>query len=268
MEKKSDKDRVLTSILQCRFKAITQEMGYTLLRTTRSPILNEARDFVTGIYDAQGRMLEQAEYIPVLAFALQPVCRKIVEYFGDDIYPGDVILHNDVFSGGNQNADVATFKPVFHKGELFAWAAVKGHQADIGGAVAGGYNPDAREVWQEALRITPVKVFEKGKKRRDVWDLIFANIRFPIVEEDIKAQIGGCAVGERLITSLIDRYGIDSLHEHITLLFDSTEKMVRSEIRRIPDGSYEGEVFRMGAMKVKAGCTMMGFTRDPDSGLR
>ncbi len=241
MEKKSDKDRVLTSILQCRFKAITQEMGYTLLRTTRSPILNEARDFVTGIYDAHGRMLEQAEYIPVLAFALQPVCRKIVEYFGDDIYPGDVILHNDVFSGGNQNADVATFKPVFHKGELFAWAAVKGHQADIGGAVAGGYNPDAREVWQEALRITPVKVFEKGKKRRDVWDFIFANIRFPIVEEDIKAQIGGCTVGERLITSLIDRYGIDSLHEHITLLFDSTEKMVRSEIRRIPDGSYEGE---------------------------
>jgi N-methylhydantoinase B len=236
-----DKDRVLTSILQCRFKAITQEMGYTLLRTTRSPILNEARDFVTGIYDAAGRILEQTEYIPVLAFALEPVCRKIIEYFGDDIHPGDVILHNDVFSGGNQNADVATFKPVFHQGELFAWAAVKGHQADIGGAVAGGYNPHAREIWQEALRITPVKVYEKGKIRRDVWDLIFANIRYPIVEEDIKAQIGSCAVGERLITSLIDRYGIDSLREHITLLFDSTEKMVRSEIQHIPDGSYEGE---------------------------
>ena len=237
----NDKDRVLTSILQCRLKAITQEMGYTLLRTTRSPILNEARDFVTGIYDAAGRILEQTEYIPVLAFALEPVCRKIVEYFGDDIHPGDVILHNDVFSGGNQNADVATFKPVFHEGKLFAWAAVKGHQADIGGAVAGGYNPQAREIWQEALRITPVKVFEKGKIRRDVWDLIFANIRYPIVEEDIKAQIGSCAVGERLITSLIDRYGIDSLHEHIALLFDSTEKMVRSEIQRIPDGSYAGE---------------------------
>jgi N-methylhydantoinase B len=241
MKSINDKDRVLTSILQCRFKAITQEMGYTLLRTTRSPILNEARDFVTGIYDATGRILEQTEYIPVLAFALEPVCRKIIEYFGDDIHPGDVILHNDVFSGGNQNADVATFKPVFHKGELFAWAAVKGHQADIGGAVAGGYNPNAREIWQEALRITPVKVFEKGKIRRDVWDLIFANIRYPIVEEDIKAQIGSCAVGERLITSLIDRYGVDSLREHITLLFDSTEKMVRSEIKRIPDGSYEGE---------------------------
>jgi len=241
MTTESDKDKVLASILQCRFKSITEEMGYTLLRTTRSPILNEARDFVTGIYDAKGRMLEQAEYIPVLAFALQPVCQKILEYFRGDIHPGDVILHNDVFTGGNQNSDVATFKPIFCNGELFAWAAVKGHQADIGGAVAGGYNPNAREIWQEALRITPVKVFEKGKLRRDVWDFIFANIRYPIVEEDIKAQIGGCAVGERLLTALIDRYGIDRLREQITLLFDSTEKMVRSEIERIPDGSYEGD---------------------------
>ena len=240
MKSSDHTDNVLTSILQCRLKAITEEMGYTLLRTGRSPILNEARDFVTGLYDAQGRMLEQAEYIPVLAFALEPVCKKIVEYFGDDIHAGDVILHNDVFSGGNQNADVATFKPIFHNDELFAWAAVKGHQADIGGAVAGGYNPDAREVWQEALRITPVKLIEKGKLRRDVWDLIFANIRYPIVEEDIKAQIGACSVGERLVQSLLERYGIDQLREQISVLFDATEKMVRAEIRRIPDGQYSG----------------------------
>ena len=241
MQTNIKKDRILTSILQSRFKAITQEMGYTLLRTTRSPILNEARDFVTGIYDARGRMLEQTEYIPVLGFALQPVCRKIIEYYGDDIHPGDVILHNDVFTGGNQNADVATFKPVFHGDELFAWAAVKGHQADIGGAVSGGYNPNAREIWQEALRITPVKVLEKGRIRQDVWDLIFANIRYPIVAEDIKAQIGGCAVGERLIQSLLERYGADNMRSHMETLFNSTEQMVRSEIKRIPDGTYEGE---------------------------
>ena len=100
---------------------------------------------------------------------------------------------------------MATFKPIFHEEELFAWVAVKGHQADIGGAVAGGYNPEAREVWQEALRITPVKIYEKGRLRRDVWDLIFANIRYPIVGEDIKAQIGGCTVGERLMKELLSR---------------------------------------------------------------
>jgi N-methylhydantoinase B len=234
-------DYILVSVLQRRFKSITEEMGLTLLRTTRSPILNEARDFVTGLYDAKGRMLEQTEYIPVLAFAVSGVCKYIVEYFGDDIHPGDVILHNDVFTHGNQNNDVAVFKPVFHGDALVAWAACKGHQADIGGAVAGGYNPEAREVWQEALRIPPVKVYEKGKLRKDVWDMIFANIRFQIVEEDIKAEIGGCVVGERGITALIERYSLDVFNTHVEYLFDSTEKMVRNEIREIPDGTYHGE---------------------------
>jgi N-methylhydantoinase B len=183
-------DPILASVLQRRFKSVTEEMGLTLLRTTRSPILNEARDFVTGIYDRKGRMLEQTEYIPILAFAIQPVCEAIIDYFGDDLHPGDVILHNDVFTGGNQNADVAVFRPVFHGEELVAWAACKGHQADIGGAVAGGYNPEAREVWQEALRITPVKIVDRGNLRKDVWDLIFANIRYDIVAEDIKAEMG------------------------------------------------------------------------------
>ncbi|RLB91650.1 MAG: hydantoinase B/oxoprolinase family protein, partial [Deltaproteobacteria bacterium] len=114
-------DKILASVFQRRFKSITEEMGLTLLRTTRSPILNEARDFVTGLYDAQGRMLEQTEYIPVLAFAVQPALQYIVRYFGKNIFDGDVIIHNDVFSGGNQNADVAVFKPIFYNGRLVAW---------------------------------------------------------------------------------------------------------------------------------------------------
>jgi N-methylhydantoinase B len=141
-------DPILVSVIQRRFKSITEEMGLTLLRTTRSPILNEARDFVTGLYDANGDMLEQTEYIPVLAFALQPCCKEVIRFFGDDIHPGDVILHNDVFSGGNQNNDVAAFRPVFYGDTLVAWAATKGHQADIGGAVSGGYNPEAHSTSQ------------------------------------------------------------------------------------------------------------------------
>ncbi|MEJ2122295.1 MAG: hydantoinase B/oxoprolinase family protein [Alphaproteobacteria bacterium] len=234
-------DPVLVSVLQRRFKSITEEMGLTLLRTTRSPILNEARDFVTGLYDAKGRMLEQTEYIPVLAFALQPVCEYIVEYFGDDIAEGDTIIHNDVFTRGNQNADVAIFKPIFHDGRLVAWSACKGHQADIGGAVAGGYNPEASEVWQEAFRIPPVKLHEGGKLRRDVWDLIFANVRYEVVQEDIKAQIGGCVVGERGVKGLFERYGADTMLAHIDELFQSTERMIRKEIAGLPDGTYTGE---------------------------
>ena len=234
-------DPILGSVLQRRLKSITEEMGLTLLRTTRSPILNEARDFVTGLYDARGRMLEQSEYIPVLAFALQPACEQVVRFFGDDIHPGDVILHNDVFSGGNQNNDVAVFKPIFDGTRLVAWAACKGHQADIGGAVRGGYNPEAREVWQEAFRIPAVKVVERGRLRRDVWNLIFANIRLKIVEEDIKAQIGGCTVGERGYKALIGQFGSARLQSLLEHLFDSTERMVRKEIAAIPDGTYSGE---------------------------
>jgi len=236
-------DPIQASVLHRRLKSITEEMGLTLLRTTRSPILNEARDFVTGLYDARGRMLEQTEYIPVLAFALQPACEHAAAYFGDDVREGDVILHNDVFSGGNQNNDVAVFRPIFRSGVLVAWAACKGHQADIGGAQAGGYNPEAREVWQEALRIPPLKVHEGGKLRRDVWRMIFANIRYPIVEEDIKAQIGATRIGERGMHELFERFDQPTFDACIEYLFAASERMVRREIAAIPDGEYEGESF-------------------------
>ena len=234
-------DPIRASVLHRRLKSITEEMGLTLLRTTRSPILNEARDFVTGLYDARGRMLEQTEYIPVLAFALQPACEHVIDFFGDDIHEGDVILHNDVFSGGNQNNDVAVFRPIFRDGALVAWAACKGHQADIGGAQAGGYNPEAREVWQEALRITPIKVHERGQLRRDVWRMIFANIRYRIVEEDIKAQIGATRVGERSLHELFRRFDAQAFGACVDYLFDASERMVRREIAAIPDGVYRGE---------------------------
>ncbi|MFH1754443.1 MAG: hydantoinase B/oxoprolinase family protein [Candidatus Latescibacterota bacterium] len=236
-----DIDKILVSVLQRRFKSITEEMSIALTRTTRSPILCEAKDFVTGLYDGKGKMLEQTENLPSLSFSLGPVCEYIVEYFGGEIYPGDVIFHNDVFSMGNQNNDVAVYKPIFYEGTLVAWAAAKGHQADIGGSVAGGYNPKATEVWQEALRIPPVKVYEKGKLRRDVWDLIFANIRFDIVAADMRAQIGSCVVGERGIVTLVDKYGLDVFESHKEYLFDSTENMMAAEIRNIPNGIYNGE---------------------------
>ncbi|MBI4775942.1 MAG: hydantoinase B/oxoprolinase family protein [Deltaproteobacteria bacterium] len=234
-------DPILVSILQRRFKSITEEMSIALTMTTRSPILCEAKDFVTGLYDSQGRMLEQKENLPILSFSLGPVCEYIIRYFGDDIHPGDVIFHNDVFSMGNQNNDVAAYKPIFYRDELVGWSACKGHQADIGGAVRGGYNPLATEVWQEALRIPPVKVFEKGRLRKDVWDLIFANIRLEMVAQDMRAQIGSCVVGERGLLALIEKYGPSVFDAHKEYLFESTEKMMKAEIRSIPNGVYTGE---------------------------
>ena len=234
-------DKILASVLERRLKSITEEMSIALTKTTRSPILCEAKDFVTGLYDARGKMLEQTENLPILSFSLGPVCEYIVRYFGDDLHPGDVIFHNDVFSMGNQNNDVAVYKPIFHKDTLVAWSACKGHQADIGGAVAGGYNPNATEVWQETLRIPPVKVIDRGRLRKDVWDFIFANIRYETVAEDMKAEIGSCVVGERGIVGLVEKYGLEVFNAHKEYIFDSTERMMRSEIRTIPPGVYKGE---------------------------
>jgi N-methylhydantoinase B len=234
-------DKILASVLERRLKSITEEMSIALTKTTRSPILCEAKDFVTGLYDAKGKMLEQTENLPILSFSLGPVCEYIVKFYGDDLHPGDVIFHNDVFSMGNQNNDVAVYKPIFYKDKLVAWSACKGHQADIGGAVAGGYNPNATEVWQETLRIPPIKVYERGKLRKDVWDLIFANIRYDTVAEDMKAEIGSCVVGERGILGLVEKYGLDVFNGHKEYIFDATERMMRAEIKTIPSGVYKGE---------------------------
>jgi N-methylhydantoinase B len=234
-------DKVLAAIIGNALKAITDEMSLTMEKTTRSPILCEAKDFVTGLYDAEGRMLEQTENLPILSFSLQPVCTHIAERFRGEVYPGDVFFHNDVFSLGNQNNDVAAFKPIFHGDTLVAWSAAKGHQADIGGAVRGGYNPNATEVWQEALRIPAVKVYERGKLRRDVWDLIFANIRLSIVQEDMRAEIGSCTVGERRLQALVRKYGLERFNAHKMFLFDAARKMMQAEIRSIPNGVYRGE---------------------------
>ncbi|MFQ5412002.1 MAG: hydantoinase B/oxoprolinase family protein [Phycisphaerae bacterium] len=233
-------DPILLSVFARAFKSLTDEMSISLQKTTRSPILCEAKDFVTGVYDARGNMLEQTENLPILSFSLGPVCKYIIDYFGDDIHPGDIIFHNDVFSMGNQNNDLAVYKPVFFEDTLIAWCACKGHQADIGGAVSGGYNPNATEVWQEALRIPPVKVYEKGRFRRDVWDLIFANIRFEIVQHDMRAEIGSCVVGERRMQNLLERYGIACFEAHKEALFRATRRMMEAEITAIPNGVYHG----------------------------
>jgi len=234
-------DKVLVSILARALRAITDEMSVSMEKTTRSPILCEARDFVTGLYDAEGRMLEQTENLPILSFSLGPVCKHIAEKFRGQVYPGDVFFHNDVFTFGNQNNDVAAFKPIFVGDTLVAWSAAKGHQADIGGAVRGGYNPNATEVWQEALRIPAVKICERGQLRQDVWDLIFANVRLPIVQADMRAEIGCCTVGERRLQALVAKYGLERFEAHKEHLFAATRKMMEAELRTIPAGTYEGE---------------------------
>jgi N-methylhydantoinase B len=234
-------DPILASVLQRRVHAITQEMATVLMRSSRSPIFNEIGDLVTVVFDRRGRTLAQTEYASIIANGAGPPLAYIQQRFEGDLHEGDVILHNDVYTGGNQNADAGVYMPVFHGGELVAWLASKGHVADIGGMTAGGYDPNAREVWQEAFRIPPLKLVDRGELRRDVWELVRANIRLDIVTEDIKSMIGACTIGKRRLLEVLDRYGVDSFEEHMEFVLDASERLVRAEIERWPDGVYRGE---------------------------
>lgn len=234
-------DPILASVLQRRVDAIAKEMATMLMRSSRSPIFNEIGDLVTVLFDAKGRALAQAEFAAIIAFGAQPPLEYIIDYFGDDIADGDVILHNDVFTGGNQNADTGIYLPIFHDGELVAWAAAKGHMADIGGMTLGGYNPQAREIWQEALRITPVKVYSGGTLRKDVWDLVGANIRIDFVMQDIQSMVGACTIGKRRLLQVLNRYGLGAFRAHMDYVLDGSEQQVRAEVAKWPDGVYHGE---------------------------
>jgi len=234
-------DPILASVLQRRVHAITQEMATVLMRSSRSPIFNEIGDLVTVVFDRGGRTLAQTEYASIIANGAGPPLQFILERFEGDLHDGDVILHNDVYTGGNQNADVGVYMPVFHGGELVAWLASKGHVADIGGMTAGGYDPNAREVWQEAFRIPPLKLVDRGTMRPDVWELVKANIRLDIVTEDIKSMIGACTIGKRRVLEVLGRYGVESFERHMDFVMDASERLVRAELERWPDGVYHGE---------------------------
>jgi N-methylhydantoinase B len=234
-------DPILASVLQRRVHAITQEMATVLMRSSRSPIFNEIGDLVTVVFDRRARTLAQTEYASIIANGAGPPLPYILDRFEGDLHDGDVILHNDVYTGGNQNADVGVYMPVFDGGELVAWLASKGHVADIGGMTAGGYDPNAREVWQEAFRIPPLKLVDRGTMRADVWELVSANIRLDIVTEDLKSMIGACTIGKRRLLEVLDRYGIESFERHMDFVLDASERLVRAEVERWPDGVYHGE---------------------------
>lgn len=232
---------VLASVIGSRLKTIGERMGVVVERSARSPLLVEGRDFSLGIYDHEGVLIEQTEYIPVLGYATAPAMRELARYFSGDVHEGDVVLHNDPYTGGNQLSDWKVAKPVFHEGRHVAWVVIAAHQADVGGAVPGSYNPNATDLWQEGLRITPLKLYDAGRRRQDVWDFVFGNVRLEVVADDVTAMIGACTVGERELRALLDRYGLASFRSAVATLLDSSEQIARSVIAKMPDGVYEAE---------------------------
>src|SRR5579884_1472411 len=237
-------DPVTVSVVRHRLLAIVEEMGEAMLRTAYSQILNSSRDFSTAICGLDGRLIAQAEHVPIHVGALPFAARAVTEFFGDDIHEGDVFLLNDPYHGGNHLPDLTAFVPVFEGGKPRFWSINRAHQSDIGGATHGAYNAAATDIWQEGLRITPLKLYDRGTLRRDVLEMIATNVRHPRdFRGDLAAMIGSAHVGERRLLALAGEFGWERMAAAIEAVLDGAERQTRAVIAAWRDGVYHGEAF-------------------------
>jgi len=237
-----DVDPITLAVVRGALETAQREMTLTLEKTARSSVFNLAHDYSNALFDHHPEMILQGQDIPIHLGSLMPAMKCVAEFFGDDIHEGDVIYHNDPAYQGSHILDCCMYKPVFYKGELVFWAVCKGHLTDIGGPVPAGYNPDAKEIYAEGLRIPPVKLWEKGKRREDVINLLLTNMRARRDQEgDLNAQYGACRIGERSMLALLDKYGVKTVQACIGRLKQLADNQMRSLIASIPDGKYVGE---------------------------
>src|SRR5215472_3760637 len=235
-------DPVVASVIQHRLLAIVEEMGEAMLRTSYSQILNSSRDFSTAICGLDGRLIAQAEHVPIHVGALPYAARAVSEYFAGDIRPGDAFLLNDPYHGGNHLPDLTVFVPVFEDEAPRFWSINRAHQSDIGGAAHGAYNAGATDIWQEGLRIPPLRLCDAGKLRHDVLATIAANVRHPRdFRGDLAAMIGSAHVGERRLLALAAEFGWPLAHAAIEAVLDGAERRTRAVIAGWSDGVYHGE---------------------------
>ncbi len=256
-------DPITLSVVRGALETAQREMTLTLEKTARSSVFNLAHDYSNALFDHLPEMILQGQDIPIHLGSLMPAMKGVASFFGDDIHEGDVIYHNDPVFHGSHILDCCMYKPVFYQGKLVFWAVCKGHVTDIGGPVPAGYNPDAKEIYAEGLRIPPVKLWDKGQRREDVINLLHSNMRSRRDQEgDLNAQYGACRVGERNLLNLLDKYGLETVQAAIAELKDMADRHMRGLIASIPDGTYHGEAVLedsghgLGALTITAAITI------------
>ena len=234
-------DPITLSVVRGVLETTQREMTLSLEKTARSSVFNLAHDYSTALFNAKPEMILQGQDIPIHLGSLIPAMKAVAKYFGDDVHEGDLILHNDPAYGGSHAIDTCMYKPVFLNGKLKYWTVCKGHLTDIGGPVPAGYNPNAKDIFNECLRIPPVKIWDKGKPRNDVLNLLLTNMRARRDQEgDFNALIGACQVGERNLHAMVAKYGQEQVDACIDELLAMADRQMRSLIRQVPDGTYEG----------------------------
>ena len=233
-------DPVTREIIKNYLYSAADTMALTVVRTACSAVVKDGMDFSTAIFNESAEQVAQGLTLPFHVGAMKPALDAVIDTFGDDVRPGDIFANNDPYEGASHLPDIFLFKPAFQARTLVGWTCVIAHQTDIGGRVAGGNACDNTEIYQEGLRIPPIKLYEEGVLNTAVWRILGKNVRVPNqVLGDVLAQTSALRQGERDLLRLVEDYGLDELRHYMTEIIDHTERLTRAEIERLPDGEWE-----------------------------
>jgi N-methylhydantoinase B len=231
-------DPITMRVLGGAFNAIAKEMAGVLFRMSYSSIIRESEDLGAGIFDAEGRELCESDSTPMHIGSLPWYIRGFLHRLRGEIVEGDVIVHNHPFLGASHSPDVAVAVPIFYSGELLGFAAVTAHVLDVGGSFPG-INADAFDVYAEAKLYDGLRWYHAGKLNVDLDRMLFDNVRTETMNRgDMNAMLAACRLGRERFLRLVERYGADVVMSAAYGWMDYSERMLRNEIAKIPDGEY------------------------------
>src|SRR3954454_6333802 len=227
-------DPIELAIFKSAFHSIAEEMGAALRRTSFSPNIKERRDYSSAIFDASGNVIAMGDDMPVHLGSMPMSVRAVLNAL--TLEPGDIAILNDPYAGGTHLPDITLVMPVLAASEEQPafFVANRAHHADVGGMYPGSMGPCC-EIFQEGLRIPPIKLYLRGQMNGDVLRLILVNVRTAAEREgDLTAQIGACRIGAERVLSLVEKYGLGRVQANIAALLDHSERLMRAELQQLP----------------------------------
>jgi N-methylhydantoinase B len=240
-------DPVTSAVIAGALDSIAVEMGHKLARMAYSSIIRESEDFGCVLCDEQGRQLcESAQSTPLQSGPIPGYIAGINRRFAEvglEWKPGDVVIHNHAYYGASHQPDVGFVVPVFYEGELVGFSATTAHHLDLGALSPGSCGiVDAGDAYAEGLQLAGIKIEEEGRRNDAVWQILRDNCRAPhLVVGDMEAQVAAAKIGAGRFVDLIDRYGLETVRAASEDLMDYSERMLRKEVEKLPDGTYTAE---------------------------
>jgi N-methylhydantoinase B len=237
-------DTIGLHVLHNALANIAAEMAIVMMKTSYSTIFNEGLDFCTMLLDREGNLIAEKNLAPAMMGAINYTLRWTLEELGEAFFnPGDIVVHNDPYRGNCHIPEHMLMKPIFRGDQLIGFAGAIGHLAEVGGKAPGSFASDATDVYQEGLRLPPVKLFEGGRYNEQIWRVILANHRTPRNSwGDLHAMVGALNIGERRLLELSTRFGFETITEGARRLIDYSERRLSAEIAELPEGRYAASV--------------------------